>query len=69
MTGFLIGLSLGFSLILLPSLSVVALCMIASDRALRREGNSRPAVDEVEPVVAGRDELGCLVAANDREAA
>jgi hypothetical protein len=65
MTGFLIGLSLGW----LPSLLVIALCMIASDRALRREGNSRPAVDEVEPVVAGRAELGCLVAANDRRAA
>jgi hypothetical protein len=51
------------------SLVILTLCMIASDRALRREGNSRPAVDEVEPVVAGRAELGCLVAANDRRAA
>jgi hypothetical protein len=47
----------------------VMLFTVSVLRRDRHEGNSRPAADEVAPVVAGRAALGTLVAANDARAA
>ena len=60
---------IGMGSTLLPTVSVIALITLASLRRDRNEGNSQPAADDVAPVVAGRAEIGCLVAANDRRAA
>lgn len=66
----LLLIGIGAGLALLPSLLVVALCVISALRRDHNEGDSRPAVDdEVAPVVAGRAALDTLVAANDARAA
>ncbi|KAA0117840.1 hypothetical protein CIW48_26915 [Methylobacterium sp. P1-11] len=65
----LLLIALGAGIVLLPSLLVIALITIATLRRDLNAGNSQPAADEVAPVVVGRAEIGCLVAANDREAA